>query len=291
MVAKKLSNAERAEVLVQALPHIQKYSNQVVVVKYGGNAMVNEELKHQVMMDVVLLWLIGVKVVLVHGGGPEMNELTQKLGKKPKFTGGLRVTDEETIDIAEMVLAGKINKNLVSLLHVHGGSAMGVSGLDGQMIIAKQKNEELGFVGEIVDTNIKVVTDILENGYIPVISTLGCDAEGNVYNINGDTAAAYIAGALNAKRMIMLTDIAGIMRDKDDPDSLISEISIGEALDLCNDGTIAGGMIPKVDSCIKALEMGVENCVIMDGCVPHAILMELLTPEGAGTLIRKGGRL
>ena len=291
MLDKKLSNAERAEVLVQALPHIQNYVNQIVVVKYGGNAMIDEELKQQVMTDIVLLWLIGVKVVLVHGGGPEMNDVAQKFGKEPKFSKGLRVTDEETIDIAEMVLAGKINKSLVSLLNVCGGNAMGVSGLDGRMIIAEQKNEELGFVGEIVDTNIKVVTDILDNGYIPVISTLGCDDKGNVYNINGDTAAAYIAGALGAKRMIMLTDIAGIMKDKDDPDSLIPDISIAEALDLCNDGTVGGGMIPKVESCIKALGMGVENCVIMDGCVPHAILMELLTPEGAGTLIRKGGKL
>ena len=287
MLDKKLSNAERAEVLVQALPHIQNYVNQIVVVKYGGNAMIDEELKHQVMTDIVLLWLIGVKVVLVHGGGPEMNDISHKLGKEPKFSKGLRVTDEETIDIAEMVLAGKINKSLVTLLNVSGGNAMGVSGLDGQMIVAEQKNADLGFVGEIVDTNIKVVTDILDNGYIPVISTLGCDEKGNVYNINGDTAAAYIAGALGAKRMIMLTDIAGILKDKDDPSSLISEISLDEAMELCNDGTIAGGMIPKVDSCIKALDMGVDNCVIMDGCVPHAILMELLTPEGAGTLIRK----
>ena len=280
-----LTNAKRAEVLTQALPYIKRYNGKVVVVKYGGNAMVNESLKQQVMEDIVLLWLIGVKIVLVHGGGPEINELMDKLGKKPEFVNGLRVTDKETVDIVQMVLAGKVNKTLVNLLEMKGGQAVGLSGMDGRLIEAKVKNEALGYVGEITGINIKPVTDLLEKGYIPVISTVGCDEEGNTYNINGDTAAAHIAGALEAERLIMMTDIAGILKDKNDPATLIPKITPEEAEKLYADGTISGGMIPKVECCIDALRYGVKNVVIMDGRVPHSILMELLTDEGAGTMV------
>ncbi len=281
----EFSNAERAEVLTQALPYIKKYTGKIVVVKYGGNAMINEELKKQVMEDIVLLWLIGVKVVLVHGGGPEISELMDKLGKKPEFVDGLRVTDQETIDIVQMVLAGKVNKSLVNKLEMNGGKAMGISGMDGMLIEAKIKDERLGFVGEITNIHINPVTDLLEKGYIPVISTVGCDKEGNSYNINGDTAAAYIAGALGAERLIMMTDIEGILRDKDNPDTLIPYITVQDAEKLYEDKIISGGMIPKVKCCVDAIKKGVKNVVIMDGRVPHSILMELLTDEGAGTMV------
>ena len=279
------SNMERAEVLTQALPYIKRYNGKTVVIKYGGNAMINESLKQQVMEDIVLLWLIGVKVVLVHGGGPEINDLMGRLGKKAEFVDGLRVTDKETVDIVQMVLAGKVNKTLVNLLEMKGGKAIGLSGMDGRLIEAKIKDERLGFVGEITKIHIKPVEDLLENGYIPVISTVGCDKHGNTYNINGDTAAAQVAGALGAERLIMMTDIAGILRDKDNPDSLIPEITINEAEMLYDEGVISGGMIPKVDCCIEAINHGVKNVIIMDGTVPHSILMELLTDEGAGTMV------
>ena len=283
---KCFSNAERAEVLTQALPYIKRYVGKTVVVKYGGNAMINPDLKQQVMDDIVLLWLIGVKVVLVHGGGPEISSMMDKLGKKPEFVDGLRVTDKETVDIVQMVLAGKVNKTLVTLLEKRGGKAIGLCGMDGNLIEAKMKNEKLGFVGEVTKINISPVTDILEKGYIPVISTLGCDADGNAYNINADTAAAHIAGALGAERFILMTDIAGILRDKDDASTLIPEISIPEARKLKDEGIISSGMIPKVQCCVTAIESGVKNVVIMDGRVPHSILMELLTNEGAGTLVK-----
>ncbi|MBQ9944137.1 MAG: acetylglutamate kinase [Clostridia bacterium] len=283
---KVFSNNERAEVLVAALPYIKKYNNKVVVVKYGGNAMINEQLKQQVMEDIVLLWLIGVKVVLVHGGGPEISDLMKKLGKESTFVDGLRVTDEETVDIVQMVLAGKINKTLVNLLEMKGGKAMGISGMDGRLIEAKMKDVRLGYVGEITKIHINPVLDLLEKGYIPVVSTLGCDRQGHAYNINGDTAAAYIAGALHAERLIMMTDIAGILRDKDDPSSLIPEINLSEAENLYKEGIISGGMIPKVDCCVTAIKQGVKKVIIMDGRVPHSILMELLTDEGAGTMVK-----
>lgn len=282
----QFSNAERAEVLAQALPYIRRYTGRIVVVKYGGNAMVNPDLKQQVMDDVVLLWLIGVKVVLVHGGGPEISSMMDRLGKKPEFVDGLRVTDKETVDIVQMVLAGKVNKTLVTMLEKRGGKAIGLCGMDGNLIEAKMKNEKLGFVGDVTKINIAPVCDILEKGYIPVISTLGCDAEGNAYNINADTAAAHIAGALGSERFILMTDIAGILRDKDDPSTLIPEISIPEARKLKEEGIISSGMIPKVQCCVTAIEAGVKNVVIMDGRVPHSILMELLTNEGAGTLVK-----
>ena len=237
------------------------------------------------MEDIVLLWLVGVKVVLVHGGGPEISELMTRLGKKAEFVDGLRVTDKETVDIVQMVLAGKVNKTLVNLLEMKGGKAMGISGIDGHLIEAVPKNDKLGYVGKITKVNIEPVTDLLEKGYIPVISTVGCDGKGNTYNINGDTAAAYVAGAMNAERLIMMTDIAGVLRDKDDVSTLIPEISISEAEALKAEGVISGGMIPKVDCCIEALHHGVENVIIMDGRVPHSILMEILTDEGAGTMV------
>ena len=282
---KFFSNAERAEVLTQALPYIRQYNGKIVVIKYGGNAMINEGLKQQVMEDIVLLWLIGVKVVLVHGGGPEISETMQKLGKEAVFVDGLRVTDRETVDIVQMVLAGKINKTLVNLLEMKGGHAMGISGMDGRLIEAKVKDPRLGYVGQITSINIQPVFDLLEKGYIPVISTLGCDSEGNAYNINGDTAAAWLAGALKAERLIMLSDIPGVLRDKDDPSSLIPEMTILEAAKLRDQGVISGGMIPKVECCVDAILKGVRKVIIMDGRVPHSILMEILTDEGAGTMV------
>ncbi|MBR4702256.1 MAG: acetylglutamate kinase [Oscillospiraceae bacterium] len=281
-----LSNSELAEVLVQALPYIQKYYGQTVVIKYGGNAMTSESLKQQVMEDICLLRLVGVKVVLVHGGGPEITELMARVGKESTFVDGLRVTDAETMELVQMVLAGKVNKSLVNLLEMKGGKAMGISGMDGRLIEAKMRDERLGYVGAITRINIDPVRDLLDKGYIPVVSTIGCDAEGNTYNINGDTAAAYIAGALHAQRLIMMTDVAGILRDKNDPSTLIRELSVSEAVGLFREGVIAGGMIPKVDCCIEAIGMGVEKVIIMDGRVPHAILMELLTDEGAGTMVK-----
>ena len=281
----QFTNSQRAQVLTQALPYIRQYNGKIVVVKYGGNAMVSEELREQVMEDIVLLWLVGVRVVLVHGGGPEISDMMSRLGKKPEFVDGLRVTDQETVDIVQMVLAGKVNKTLVKLLEVKGGKAMGISGMDGGLIEAKMKRAELGYVGSITGVNIEPVMDLLEKGYIPVISTLGCDKEGNTYNINGDTAAAYIAGALGAERLIMMTDIAGVLRDKNDPNTLIPEMTIGEAIRLFEEKVIAGGMIPKVECCIDAIHRGVERVIIMDGRVPHSILMEILTDEGAGTMV------
>ncbi len=279
------SNAQRAEVLTQALPYIRRYNGKVIVVKYGGNAMVNDGLKQQVMEDIVLLWLTGVKVVLVHGGGPEISDMMNRLGKKSQFIDGLRVTDRETVDIAQMVLSGKINKTLVNLLQIKGGKAMGISGIDGKLIEADVKDEKLGFVGDIRNINIAPVNDLLEKGYIPVISTVGCDGEGNIFNINGDTAVAYIAGALGAERLIMMTDIAGILKDKDDPDTLIPAVTVKQAKELFARGVISGGMIPKVECCMTAIERGVKNVIIMDGRIPHSILMELLTDEGAGTMV------
>ena len=282
------SNAERAEVLTAALPYIKKYSGKTVVIKYGGNAMINETLKQQVMEDIALLWLIGVKVVLVHGGGPEISQTMNKFGKEAKFVNGLRVTDKETVDIVQMVLAGKINKTLVNLIQMKGGHAMGLSGIDGGIIEATMKNEALGYVGEITKIRPQPIEALLEKNYIPVISTVASDRQGNTYNINGDTAAARIAGALNAERLIMMTDIAGILMDKDDPSTLIPHITVEEAKKLYDSGVISGGMIPKVDCCIDAIEHGVDNVVIMDGRIPHSILMELLTDEGAGTMVMKG---
>ena len=285
------SNSERAQILVEALPHIRRYSGRVVVVKYGGNAMINETLKQQVMEDIVLLRLIGVKVVLVHGGGPEISDMVARLGKKAEFVDGLRVTDKETVDIVQMILAGKINKTLVGLLGAKGGRAIGLSGIDDGLIEAKCKDPRLGYVGEVTRVRPAIVMDLLERGYIPVVSTVACGLNGETFNINGDTAAASLAGALRAERLLMMTDIAGILRDPKDPSTLIPEISVSEASKLFHEGVISGGMIPKVECCIKAIRDGVRKVTILDGRIPHSILMELLTNEGAGTMVsQRGGK-
>ena len=285
MNTEMLTNAQRAEVLTQALPYMISYYDKIVVVKYGGNAMINEQLKEQVMEDIVLLSLVGVKVVLVHGGGPEITDMLTKIGKKSEFVGGLRVTDRETVETVQMVLAGKINKTLVNLLQLKGGRAMGISGIDGHMIQAKMKNPELGFVGDITGVDVSPIMDMLDRGYIPVVSTIGCDDEGNVYNINADTAAAYIAGAMGAERMFAMTDISGILRDCNDPSSLIPHVTVSEAKKLFEEGVISGGMIPKVQCCINAIDHGVKKVVIMDGRIPHSLLIETMTDEGAGTMV------
>lgn len=284
----ELSNAQRANVLIQALPYIQKYYNKIIVVKYGGNAMINEELKEAVMGDIVLLSLIGVKVVLVHGGGPEITDMLQRVGKESQFVDGLRVTDKETVDIVQMVLAGKINKNLVNMLQIKGGKAIGLCGIDGHMIKAETKRKDLGYVGEITDVDVQPILDVLEKGYIPVVSTVGCDDEGNSYNINADTAAARIAGQLKCESLISMTDIAGILRDKDDPSTLIPKIYVSEAPQLIAQGIISGGMIPKIECCIEAIRRGVKKVFVIDGRIPHAILIETLTDEGIGTMFVTG---
>lgn len=282
-----ITNPQRAKILVQALPYIKKYTGKIVVIKYGGNAMINEELKNSVMSDIILLSLIGVKVVLVHGGGPEITDMLKKTGKESKFVGGLRVTDKETVEIVQMVLAGKVNKDLVNLIGTKGGNAVGLSGIDGQLLLASPKNEDLGYVGEIEKVNVKPITDLLDNGYIPVVSTVACDKDGNAYNVNADTAAARIAGELQAESLISLTDISGILRDKNDPETLISHISLAEADELVRDGIISDGMIPKVECCTNAIKWGVHRVFIIDGRVKHSILIETLTDEGIGTMFTK----
>lgn len=274
--------------LVHALPYIQEYTGKVVVVKYGGNAMINDKLKDSVMKDIVLLSLIGVKTVLVHGGGPEITDMLKKIGKESTFVDGLRVTDKETADVVQMVLAGKINKSLVGLIENKGGKAIGLSGIDGHMIEAKVKDARLGFVGEITKVNVAPILDVIDKGYIPVISTVGCDREGNVYNINADTAAAKIAGELGAESLISMTDIAGILKDKNDSSTLIPVIYTEDAAGLIADRTIEGGMIPKVECCINAIRWGVNRVFIIDGRIPHAILIEMLTNEGIGTMFTAG---
>ena len=283
----EMNNAQRAQVLVEALPYIQKYNGKVIVVKYGGNAMINEELKHDVMRDMVLMNLIGVKVVLVHGGGPEISEMLRRVGKKSEFVDGLRVTDEETSEIVQMVLAGKINKSLVAKLDMLGGKAMGISGMDGGLIEARMLDERLGYVGEIEKINPEPLNDLLEKGYIPVVSTIGCDETGHVYNINADTAAAEIAAALHAESLISMTDTIGLLRDQNDPSTLIRRIDLDGVEKLKAEGIISGGMIPKVDCCTRAVRGGVRKVFIIDGRVPHALLIETLTDEGAGTMFRK----
>ena len=284
----ELSNQQRAEVLVHALPYIRKYYNKIIVVKYGGNAMINQDLKEAVMGDIVLLSLIGIRVVLVHGGGPEINEVLGKIGKKPEFRNGLRVTDQETMDVVQMVLAGKVNKNLVSLIQSLGGKAIGLTGTDGHLIAAVQKDPELGYVGDITGINTAPILDLLAAGYIPVISTVGCDDRGQTYNINADTAAAQIAGALGAESLISMTDVAGILRDRNDPTTLISKIYASDARQLMKEGIIAGGMIPKIECCVEALRRGVQKVFVIDGRIPHAILIEILTEEGIGTMLVRG---
>jgi acetylglutamate kinase len=284
----KVQNETKAEIITQMLPYLQKYRNKVIAIKYGGNAMQSEELKRLVMGDVILLTMVGIKVVLIHGGGPEITELLEKMGKESRFVDGLRVTDKETAEAAQMVLAGKINKDLVNIIQAEGGNAVGLSGIDGHLIKAKMQDVRLGYVGEITGVDIKIVEDMMNMGYIPVISSLGCDDEGNVYNINADTAAARIAGELKAESLIMMTDIKGVLRDKNDPESLIEKIYVSDAKELMNQGIISGGMIPKMECCIQAIRRGVKKVFVLDGRVHHAILMELFTDDGMGTMFVGG---
>ena len=279
-----LTKDVRAEILIQALPYIQKYKDKIIVVKYGGNAMLNDELKEAVMGDIALLSLIGIKVVLVHGGGPEITEMLGKIGKKSEFVNGLRVTDKESVDVVQMVLAGKVNKNLVNLLENKGAKSIGLCGIDGHMIKAQKVDERLGFVGEVTEVNVEPILDVLEKGYIPVVSTVGYDDENNVYNINADTAASRLAGELKAESLISMTDIVGLLRDKDDPKTLIPKVYVSDAPQLIRDGIISGGMIPKVNCCIEAIRRGVHKVFIIDGRIPHSILIEVLTDEGVGTM-------
>lgn len=284
----KISTAERAKVLVQALPYIQKYAGKTVVVKYGGNAMINNDLKDAVMSDIVLMQLVGINVVLVHGGGPEISAMLKKVGKESKFVGGMRVTDEETIDIVQMVLAGKVNKDLVQLLEHHGGRAVGLCGLDGGMLTAEKlrSNEgDLGYVGRIVDVNTDIIIDATRNGYVPIISTVAGGENGEVFNINADVAAARIAAKLDAIKLILMTDIRGLLRDKDDEDTLIPVVNVSEVPSLKNQGIISGGMIPKIDCCVEAVRRGVNRAHILDGRIPHSILIELFSDEGIGTML------
>ncbi len=278
------SDAERAQILVEALPYIQEYTNKIIVIKYGGNAMTSEPLKRAVMGDILLLSLIGIKVVLIHGGGPEISEMLGKVGAKTEFIDGLRVTDKEAIEIVQMVLAGKINKSLVNLIQTLGGRAIGLCGTDGHMIEAERLDDVHGFVGNVTNVDTTPILDVLEKGYIPVIATVGCDNDGNVYNINADTAAARIAGALGAESLISMTDILGLLRDRDNDESLIPVVHASEAPELIREGIISGGMIPKVDCCIDAIRRGVKKVFILDGRVPHSILIETLTDAGIGTM-------
>ena len=278
-----------AEVLVEALPYIQEYAGKIIVVKYGGNAMINEDLKQAVIEDIVLLNLVGIKVVLVHGGGPEISEMLKKIGKESKFVKGLRYTDRETMDIVQMILCGKVNKNLVSLFEKAGGRAVGLGGMDGGLFKAIQlvdpDGTEYGYVGDIKEVNEKVVLDVLNEGFIPVVSSVaaGMHEETN-YNINADTAAEKLAVALKAKKLILLTDVCGLMRDPKDDSTLIPRLKVSEVQALIKEGVISGGMIPKVDCCVEAVRQGVERANIQDGRVPHSILVELLSNDGVGTM-------
>lgn len=283
-----ISNVVKAQVLNDALPYIQKYHDKVVVIKYGGNAMTSEELKNAVMSDIVLLSLVGIKAVLVHGGGPEINEALKRMNIESRFIGGLRYTDADTAEVVRMVLAGKINKALVSLLEQHGGRALGLCGSDGGMLQVKKLEgpNDLGFVGEITDVNVRPIRDALDNGYIPVIATVSTDASGQVYNINADTAASRIAAALQAENLILMTDIRGLLRDKDDETTLIPEVQVSEVPYLVKQGIISGGMIPKIDCCVEAVRRGVSKTCIIDGRIRHSILIEMLSNEGIGTLFK-----
>lgn len=281
-----ISNAKKAEILARALPNIQLYRKKTIVVKYGGNAMVNEQLKEMVMNDLVLLSTIGIKIVLVHGGGPEINKTLDAMEIKSEFVDGLRVTTKETANVVQMVLAGKVNKDLVCQIGNLGGHAIGLSGMDGNMIKCKPLDDKHGFVGEITGLNTEVIEEVLANNFIPVISTIGYDENGNCYNINADTVAAAIAGHLKAEALISMTDVVGLLRDRNDEGSLIHRIYISDVPALIADGVISGGMIPKIDSMTQAIRQGVKKAFIIDGRVPHSILMELLTDEGLGTMFR-----
>lgn len=283
-----INNTDKAKILINALPYIQRYHGKTVVVKYGGNAMINEEIKDAVMSDIVLLNTIGINVVLVHGGGPEINDMLKRLNIESKFIDGLRYTDDQTVEVVQMVLAGKVNKSLCSLLNQHGGKAIGLCGIDAEMIKAKKKcgKVDLGNVGEIVEVNSNVIRDSLNNGYIPVVATVGSDNDGNIYNINADTVAAAIATSLGAENLILMTDIKGLLRDRNDENTLIPEVALSEVAALKKQGIIGGGMIPKVECCVEAVRSGVKQALIMDGRIPHSILIEILTDEGVGTLFK-----
>ena len=282
----QIDNESKAHILAEALPHIQKYRKKIIVVKYGGNAMINNELKEAVMNDLVLLTTVGIQVVLVHGGGPAINKTLDKIGVESKFVDGLRVTDKETVDVVQMVLAGKVNKDLVCQIGNLGGHAIGLSGMDGNMIKCKPLDDEHGFVGEIVETNMDVIKEVLANSFIPVVSTIGYDEQGNCYNINADTVAAQIAGDLKAEALISMTDIVGLLRDVNDESTKIQKVFISDIPALIADGIIKGGMIPKIDSMTQAIRNGCTKAFIIDGRVPHSILMELLTDEGLGTMFK-----
>ena len=283
-----ISKQEQAEFLAEAMPYIKKYNDKILVIKYGGNAMINEELKASVMRDLVLLQLVGIKPVLVHGGGPEISAMLQRVGIESKFVNGLRYTDKETVEIVRMVLSGKINKTLVNELELSGGKAVGLSGIDGHMLGCEKESEALGFVGKIVNVDVAIIKDCLSNGYIPVISTIGYDNEGNIYNVNADTAASVIAGALQAESLILMTDIRGLLEDKNDENTLIKKVVVSDIPSLIRRGIISGGMIPKIDCCKEAIRRGVQKVFITDGRVNHSILMELLSDEGMGTMFING---
>ena len=282
-----ISDADRAKVLVQALPYIQKYAGKTVVVKYGGNAMINEGLKDAVMSDIVLMQLVGINVVLVHGGGPEISSMLKKIGKESRFVNGMRYTDSETMDIVQMVLAGKVNKDLVQLLEQHSGRAVGLCGLDGKMILAEKmaSAEDLGYVGEITEVNTQIMKDATDRGYIPIVATVGGSRSGEIYNINADIAAARIAAELGALKLILMTDIRGLLRNKEDENTLIPVVNVSEVPKLRHEGIISGGMIPKIDCCVEAVRRGVGRAHIIDGRIPHSILIELFSDEGIGTML------
>lgn len=280
----QVSNSERANILVQALPYIKKYAGATVVVKYGGNAMLDDELKSAVMSDIVLMQLVGINVVLVHGGGPEINAMLNKIGKESRFIGGMRYTDEETIGIVQQVLAGKVNKDLVQLLESAGGKAIGLCGLDGSLLKADKLEEDLGFVGEIREVNVDILRNAAQNGYIPIVSTVAAGYHGEVYNINADIAAARIAAELGAMKLILMTDVCGLLRDRDDESTLIPVVNVSDVRRLKKEGVINGGMIPKIDCCVDAVRRGVSRAHIIDGRIAHSILVELFTDEGIGTM-------
>lgn len=280
-----ISNNERAQVLVQALPYIKKYTGQTVVVKYGGNAMLDDGLKSAVMSDIVLMRLVGINVVLVHGGGPEINAMLEKIGKESKFIGGMRCTDGETIEIVQQVLAGKVNKDLVQLLENAGGKALGLCGLDGSLLKADMLKEELGFVGEIREVNAEILHNAAKNGYVPIVSTVAAGYHGEVFNVNADIAAARIAAEIGAMKLILMTDVRGLLRDKDDEATIIPVVNVSDVNRLKKEGIISGGMIPKIDCCVDAVRRGVGRAHIIDGRIPHSILVELFTDEGIGTML------
>jgi len=286
----KATTAQKAEILSQALPYIQKYHGKTVVIKYGGNAMINEELKAAVMGDICLLSCIGIRVVLVHGGGPELSAMLKKVGKESKFVNGLRYTDEETRDLAQMVFAGKLNKDLVAQINAQGGRAMGLCGVDGNMLTVKKKESDIdyGYVGEMTAVDPGPINAVLDAGYIPVITCVGADENGVIYNVNADTMACYVATAVQAENIILMTDIRGLLENKDDENTLITSVYTNEIPGLIEKGIVAGGMIPKLQCCVDTINSGVAKAAIIDGRILHAILIEMLSNEGIGTMIYKG---